>query len=181
MLGGGGGSGLLGGGISLDKNRRDAEITGGFDVGERVADHDGAGTRDVGEVAEGLFEEAGFRLAAIAGVSVVRAVVERVDAGLVLGEVLLQASVQGVDIGCRVMAQGDATLVGDDEDANAGAIERGDGAFDAGQEMKIAPSADVSAFGRLAVDDAVAVEEDTADIGEGRCHLENWLVAVAGD
>ena len=140
---------------------------GGIDVGEGVADDDAIGAGGPGEVAEGLLEEAGLRLAAIALILVVWAVVEGVNAGAVGGEVFLEAGVEGVNIGCGVMPERDAALVGDDDDEGSGAVESGNCGFGAGQDVEVAPASNVGALGRFAVDDAVAVEEDTADVGEG--------------
>src|SRR5579863_9359995 len=83
---------------------------------------------------------------------------------------LLQLGMQRVDVSRRVIAERDAALVGNDDDTNAGAVEGGDCGLDAGQNMEVAPAADVGALGRLAVDDAVTVEKNAADVMEASCH-----------
>lgn len=130
---------------------------------------------------ECLLEESNFRFTAITLVFIVWAVVESVNPGLVLGEMLLQAQVQRLHVSRRVVAEGDAALVGDDDNPASGMIERGDSAFSPRQDMEIAPAPDVSVFGWLAVDHAVAVEEDAADIVVARRHLDNRFIADVGD
>src|SRR5579872_3014903 len=63
-LGGGGGSGFLGGGISLNEDGRDAEVARGFNVGQRIADDDAVRSRNIREITESLFEEADLWLTA---------------------------------------------------------------------------------------------------------------------
>ena len=79
---------------------------------------------------------------------------------------LLEGGVNGLDIGGGVEAEGDAALIRDDEDAEAGAIEPSDGIGDAGEYFQLDGRGDVAAFGQLAIDDAVAVEEDGAEMTE---------------
>ena len=67
---------------------------------------------------------------------------------------------------CGVESQRDAALVGDDDDAQARAVEASDGLRDAGQRLKLAPGGDVAAFRHLAIEDAVAVQEDGAQGAE---------------
>lgn len=163
-------AGFSGGRIAFNKDGRDAEVAGGMDIGKRVADEDAVGGGGVREIAEGLVEESGSGLAAFALIFVVGAEVECVNARALGCEVLLELSVKRFDVGRCVVAEGNAALVGDDDDASAGAVERGDGGSGAGQEMEVAPMADVLAFGRLAVDDAVAIEEDAANVEQGLGH-----------
>lgn len=164
------GSGLLRVGISFDEDGRDAEGTGGLDVGERVADDEAVGAGGLREIAEGLQEHPGLRLAAAALVFVVRAVVKSVDVSAMEDQMLLHLCVERLNVGGGVFPQGNAALVADDEDAAAGAVEGGDGGDGAGKEVEIAPVADVGAFGRLAVDDAVAVEKDKLHVLQGKRH-----------
>ena len=66
----------------------------------------------------------------------------------------------GVDVFFLVKTEGYASLVGDYDDSQAGLIEPGDGFWDAGKQVEVLPVGDVLALGQLAVDYAVAVEED---------------------
>lgn len=140
-----------------------AEAAAEFDVGVRVAHHDAGGCGDLRELRYRLLEEAGQGLAAVALVLVVRADEKSVYMSAGAGEVLLEIGVDGVDIGEGVEAAGDAALVGDDQDEEAGAVEAGDGFCNAGQGMEFGGSADVGALGHLFVEDSVAVEEDGAE------------------
>jgi hypothetical protein len=116
----------------------------------------------------GLFEEAGEGFAAVALTFVVRAEVEAVDFGSGFCQNGLKLSVDFVDILGGVKAEGDAALVGDDENAQAGPIEPRNGLGDAGKQFEVLPVGDVLAFGHLAVEDAVAVEKDsTQDRAQG--------------
>jgi hypothetical protein len=164
------GSGLAGGGISLNEDGAHAEGAGGFDIGEGIADEEAVGGAGLREIAKGLKEQAGAWLAAVALVFVVGAEIESVDVGAARAEMLLQGGVEGIDIGGGVAAEGDAALVADHDDAAAGTVESGDGGVDAGEDMEFFPAGDVVAFGRLAVDDAVAIEKDEVNSWEGSGH-----------
>ena len=145
--------------VAREEDGAKAEVGAEVDVGERVAEDEAGGRFDAGEVGLGLVEHAGERLAAVALVFVVGADVEGIDVRAGFGEGLLQV---GVDCSYRsggVFAEGDAALVGDDEDAEAGAVEAGDGVGDAGEQGESIPTGDVFALGELAVDDSVTVEE----------------------
>lgn len=107
-------------------------------------------------------EEAGEGLAAVALVSVVRAEVEGVDVRAVRLQPALQCGVDIAHVFGGIEAEGDAALVGDDDDAQARAVEASDGLRDAGQWLKLAPGGNVAAFRHLAIEDAVAVQEDGA-------------------
>ena len=159
-------------GVAFDEDGGHAEAAAKFYIGPRVA-KDGAGFRGyIGEVCERLMEEAGEGLAAVALGFIVGAEVEGVDARTLGVEVSLEGGVDVEDIGCSVEAEGDAALIGDDEDAEADAVEFGDGCDHAGKWLELALGGDEAAFGHLAVDDSVAVEED----GVQRA----WRIAVCG-
>lgn len=164
--------------VAIDEDRGDAERAGRLDVRDRVADEQAVARVRVREVAKSLLEETSFRLAAVALVLVVWTDVESVDARAVHGEVLLQAGVESVDIGSGIEAKSDATLIGDDENAASGAVESSDSGYDAGEQVEFLPVADVGAFGRLAIEHAVAVEENAANIGERILH---WRAGGAED
>lgn len=132
-------------------------------VREGVADDETCGPVRIGEVAEGFLEEACLRFAALAFVLIVRTVIERIDVGAGRGEVLLQTSMKVLDVGAGGSTQGNAALVGNNDDAYPRAIEGGDGFFDPGEKVKILPAGDVFAFRRLAIDDAIAVEKHGTD------------------
>jgi hypothetical protein len=59
-------------------------------------------------------------------------------------------------------------------------IERGKGRLGAGKKMKIAPLADERAFRGLAIDDAVAIEEDVSDTRRGKGHRLNAVRGKSG-
>jgi hypothetical protein len=63
------------------------------------------------------------------------------------------------DVGGGVESEGDASLVGDDDDAEAGAVEAGYGLGHPGVEMEFFGRGDVATFGQLSIEHAVAVEE----------------------
>src|ERR1035438_5558766 len=99
--------------VAIEEDSEHAQTAAEFDVGVGVADHDAGGCFDGGEVGEGLVEEAGQRLAAVALLLVVRAKVEAVDVSAVGLQQALQCGVDGDNIGGGVTAQGDAALVRD--------------------------------------------------------------------
>ncbi len=70
----------------------------------------------------------------------------------------------GFDVGGCVEAEGDAALVGEDDYAQAGLIETGDGLGDAGEDLEAGPRGDVLAFRHFPVEDSVAVEEDGGEV-----------------
>ena len=145
------------GGIAVDKDGAHAEAAAKLDVGPGVADHDAGFRGDVRRVCPGLLEEPGERLPAVASGFVVGAEVEGVDVGAVGLEFALELVVDGADGGCVVEAEGDAALVGDDDDAEAGLVEAGDGLGNAGEQVEVRPGGDVAPFRQLLVEDSVAV------------------------
>jgi len=78
----------------------------------------------------------------------------------------LQCGVDIAHVVGGVEAEGDAALVGDDDDAQARAVEASDGLRHTGQWLKFAEGGNVAAFGELAVEDSVAVQEDGAQGSE---------------
>ena len=126
-------------------------------------------TRGVGQLdaqlARRLLEHAGARLAAVARPALVRAVVDGVDPPAGVRDRGAHARVHVGDVGLRVAAERDAALVRRHDDGHARAPRgRASPSERPGQERERVPRADVLALGRLAVDDAVAVEEDRAQI-----------------
>ena len=57
------------------------------------------------------------------------------------------------------VAERDAALVGDDDDSQAGLIELDDGLGNSGKRLEAGPGRDVTAFGELAVEDSVTIDE----------------------
>ena len=64
------------------------------------------------------------------------------------------------NIGERVEASGDAALVGDHDDADAGLVQEMKSLWHVGENMEVFPTSNVLAFGHLLVQDSVAIEED---------------------
>jgi hypothetical protein len=168
--GGFGSAGLPGRGIAVNEDRRHGEAVCSLDVGEGIADEEAVPRRDFGKIAEGLKKEAGLGLAAVALIFVVRAEVESIDAGAVVEEMLLERGVKGIDIAGGVVAEGDAALVADHDGEESGAVEGSNGGGSAREPMEVFQAADVMAFGRLAVEDAVAVDEDAAEMRRQKSH-----------
>jgi len=135
-------------------------------VGERISDHEAGGGVDLGEVCAGLMEEAGEGLAAVALVSVVRAEVEGVDVRALRLQPALQCGVDLAHIICRVESQRNATLVRDHDHAHSRAVESADRLRNSGQRLELAPGGHIAAFGQLAIEDSVAVQEDGAQGSE---------------
>ena len=111
------------------------------------------------EIPEGLPEHTGFWLPAIALLLVVGAVVEGVDLCTVGAEMLLQSGVESSHVRSGVVAECDTALVADDDDPSAGTIEPAIADSAPGRNLNRS-SGDVLAFGGLAIDDTVAIEED---------------------
>ena len=153
--------------VAFNEDGGDAELCGEEDVGVGVSDEDGGGGGDLGKLALCLEEESGGGFAAVAGGFVVGADVEGVDACGGRGEELGEVGVDLVDGGEGVFAESYAALVGDDEDAEAGCVEAGDGLGDAGQEGEEVEGGDVFALREFAVDDSVTIKEDGAEGGAG--------------
>jgi len=153
-------------GVAFEEDGGHAQAMAELDVGERVADHEASVGGDLGEVGAGLMEEAGERLAAVALLRVVRAEVEGVDMRAVRLQLALEGGVNLAHVAGGVEAEGDASLVGDDDDAQTRAVEASDGLRYAGQWLKLAPGSNVAAFRQLAVEDSVAVQEDGAQGSE---------------
>jgi len=147
--------------IAVNEQRAHAEAASELDIDGRVANHDAGLGVDCGKVALRLEKHAGERLAAVAGVLVMGAEVEGVNVRAVAGQLLLELRVDGFDVGWRVEAERGTALVGDDEDAQPGAVEACDGVGDARQQVKLFPACDVAALGELAVHDAVAIKENS--------------------
>lgn len=155
-------------GVAFNKDGGDIEAVPEVDVGKGVADHETGGGGDIGKSGQSLVEHSGKGLAAVAGVLVVGAEVEGIDGCAQGGELGLEMGVDIADSGRGVFAEGDASLIGDDDNAEAGGFEAGDCREDAGEELETIEGGAVLAFGQLAVDDAVTVEKDSAQLRQGR-------------
>jgi hypothetical protein len=107
-----------------------------------------------------LLEQAGFRFAAIAFIAIVRAVVKGVNVRVMRRQVLLQPTMELLDVLFRVQAEGNPALIADDHDFASAAVERRYGRFGAGEKLEIAPFPHEPALGQLAVDDPVAINKD---------------------
>ncbi len=80
--------------------------------------------------------------------------------GVIVDELLLERSVNVEDICGGVKAECDSALIRDDDDAQARAIEFRDRVRHAGQSLEFTDGSNEAAFGHLAIENAVAVEED---------------------
>lgn len=152
--------------VALNEDGSHAQASRRLNVGQGIADDQAVFRRRFRKITERLAEQARLRLAAVALVDVVWAVIETIDVRAVCGKVLLQPLVESLHVGCRVVPERDAALIGDDEDAPPGAVQRRDRCFDAGEEMEIAPATHVFTLGWLPVQDAIAIEEDAANTME---------------
>ena len=148
--------------IAFDEDCPEAEIAAKLYVGEGVADDQAGGWFNFGELGLRLFEEARQRLAAVALVLVMGAKIKAVDVCFRFCQKGLKLGMDVLDIGSGVEAEGDAALVGDNENTQACLIEPRDGFGHAGEQLEVLPAGDVLAFGQLAVKDAVAVEKGSA-------------------
>ena len=82
-----------------------------------------------------------------------RAEVEGVDVRAVRLQPALQCGVDLAHVVGGVEAEGDTALVGDDDDAQARAVEASDGLGYTGQWLKFAVGGNVAAFRQLAIED----------------------------
>lgn len=153
-------AGFLSRWVAVDEDGEHAEPTAEFNVGEGIA-YDDAGFGCNGrKLGNGLMEESRERLAAIAFLLVVGAEVEAVEMRTGLAQDQLQVRGDGLNVCDGVEAEGDAALIGDDDDAEAGAVELCDCLGHAGEQMEFIPRSHVLSFGKLFVEDSVTIEED---------------------
>jgi len=96
---------------------------------------------------------------------VVRAEVEAVDVSAGFCQDGLKLGMDVLDIGGGIEAEGDAALVGDNENTQTCLIELRDGFRHAGKQLEILPAGDVLVLRQFAVEDAVAVQKDSAQGG----------------
>lgn len=68
-----------------------------------------------------------------------------------------------VELFFRIQAQGDAALIGNDDDFHARLVQAGDGGSDAREQNELVGRGNVAAFRHLTIDDPVAIEEDMTD------------------
>ena len=67
-------------------------------------------------------------------------------------------------VGWGVEPEGDAALIGNDEDAQAGLIQLCDGFGNSWEQVKVLPGCDVLSLRHFAVENAIAVQEDGSQI-----------------
>ncbi len=118
----------------------------------------------------GLIEKAGERLSAIALCLVVGTEIESVDVGIANFERIAESRVDVEHVCGSVKAETDAALVGDNENAQSGLIEFGDGFGNSGENVEFVWGGDVAAFRHLAIEHSIAVQK----YGVNR----TWNVAV---
>jgi len=145
--------------VLADKPDMHSKSACGLCVGEGVANHVAVSESDPRVFCLGLREQTDTGFSAVALAFVVRADVNAGDLGTAFGHGGRQSGMGIVKV-CRLnQASGDATLVRDDEQRCAPASQLGESIHDAGEQLELAPAADIGAR-QTAVDDAVAVEED---------------------
>ena len=93
----------------------------------------------------------------------VRAEVKGINVSAVLGEVFLQRFVYGINVRFRVKAPRNTTLIADYNDGASRLIQRHNGLFDSGKEVKEFPVANIFPFGYFEIDDPVTIEKDIFD------------------
>lgn len=154
---------MRGAAISEDENGAGAGTAAAFDIGALIADEPGAGEIDI-EIGGGLEDHAGGGLAAERwGIGKVGTEIGGVDqAGAQLAEEL---GLDGVILGFGKEAAGNAALVGDDEEAEAGGFEFSKGLGDTGIEFDLGG---IAAIVDVFHEGAVAIEEDG---GDERCGI----------
>lgn len=92
-----------------------------------------------------------------------RAEVEAIDVCALGREQFLKSGMYLFYITHRVESLGDAALVGDNDDADAGFVEAADCFHYAGENLEFTPSGYVCSLWHLAINDPVAVEKARAD------------------
>ena len=141
--------------------------------------------RSIGEIARRLFEQAGLRLAAIAGDGVtrdralrmMRAIIERVDAGAGGGELPPDLVVETLDVVLAVIAARDARLVGDDDRQEAGVVQQPHRLGRAGDQVELLETMHVAV---VDIEHAVAIEEGgRACLAHGRTSSASGAVSPA--
>lgn len=155
-------AGLLKCGIAVDEHRKHAEPAAELDVRPGVADNRAGFGADVGKVRLRLIEQAGQRLAAIALILVVRAEVEAVHMGFVVSQFPLKLGMDTEDVFLGTESEGNASLIGDENDAQAGAIEACDSLGNAGKYAKFPEGGNVATLRKFLIYNSVAIKEDRA-------------------
>ena len=142
----------------------DARVARAGHIALRVADEIGARLVD-GEFLAGAVDEAGARLAAGAGlrvlrhaaVRVMRAVVEGVEVGAAALQFDVHPVVDAYDVALRIVAARDAALVRDEDREVAAVVDVFDGLLRAGDPLEVLRPVQVV---DVDVERAVAVEKD---------------------
>lgn len=160
-------SGFLILGTTFDKQGSHAKVPAKFDVGNRVSDDDAGLRFDLGKVGFCLFKESWFWLAAVALLLVVRADVIGVHVGAVGCEFVIERGVDAAHVIRGVEAQSDSALICNDDDLHASLIQLPNGFGNAGKNVELLPTGDVTAFGQFFVNNAVTIEKDCMQTGKG--------------
>ncbi len=98
---------------TFDEDRFHSQHGAEFDVGKGITDHRARCGSGFGKARDGLVEEAGQGLAALALSLIVRTDKESINVGASTVEMLLEGSMNGINIGKGVKAEGNAALVRD--------------------------------------------------------------------
>lgn len=146
--------------MAFDEDGQHAESAAKLYVRPGISDHDAGLRGNLREVGLRLLEEAWERLAAATFVLVVGTKIEGIDVRSLRFQVALECGVDGGHVGGAVESQGDAALIGDDDDSQSGAVELADRFLHAGQWLKFARRSYVAAFGHFLIQDAVAIKEN---------------------
>ena len=166
-------------GVARDEDRFEPEIFAELDIGEGVADDDAGFRGDLRKFGFGLLVKAGTGFAAGALTFVVGAEVEGVDPGAGFTKGFLKRMMNGINVLRGIQTESDAALIGHNDYAEAGLVELGDGFRDAGKQIEMLPGSDVLAFRHLAIQDAVAVEEDGTQRVFGLLDVHPVMIAIS--
>ena len=154
----------------MNKDRRSTQGTGRFDIRKRVADHEAVSTGGLRKIPKCLQKHPSPRLPAVALTLVVGTIIEGIDPRTVPGQVLLHPRMKSLNIRARVVPKRHAPLVAHHKYPPSRAIQRGNRPLNARQKRNIAPLRNVFAFRGLAIDNAIAIEEDVPNILEACLH-----------
>src|ERR1700761_6384928 len=144
----------------MDEDGFHAKPTPGFDIGKRVADDYAVLRIDRWKIFHCLLEEAGIGLAAMACASLMRAVVDRVQARTVQREVAAHEMVNMFKLVDGEEPQGDCALVAHHDHCQSGAIHTGDRLHGPGYPLELRPVAYISALRQLTVQHSIAIEKN---------------------
>ena len=141
-----------------------AHATGKFHIAVAIADHEGAAQIE-SVFPRGALQQTRFGLSAVAGVlTLVWAIVHRIEACAGGGKFLCHPIVHGLNQGFGKVSASNTRLIGDDDDWQVALIEGTNGRSRKWKDAKAAEMVEVADF---IGDGAVAIEEDSGAEGTG--------------